>query len=557
MEQYLLSEPGLRRQDLDTGTSASLPRTANALETLNSEMLVEPLPSMQSLTQSVASDAKRDKVTKALITAQLMVKDLELVRKERAVEEQRAWQLRGQLATVEKLLGLSGLAAWRLVPGDVKGFTIDADRIANRQADLQQRDKSWVSTARLLAGCPKDQVEADIWHKVNDFLDGFGYETAESTDFEQFFRISAESKTLKVRVARVRYIMELIEIEEKARRLVVQAIERERHLHLIEDRNIQNVFQQAEFREELRRFVGCIAHLNSVANVRRKGRDDLGMEVLLDAMQTLCRCDDQEKGGENSEKLAAARILAKDVLDSFTAMREYLREVGRCLERVDPHLCNNAGLVARLVDWEESWEVGTRYVQQEKMLTAVCDLVAEVRSAQRIVPALAQMCEECDVEMFMVMPRLAWLRFLDKPTQLQGLFKSLLPHRFEVNPDTEKLADAELANLMRKFDETKELLMSTMSPKQGGQLQSSQEATWKMLVKRVVNGASSEDTYKWIEPSLREPAEKAVEDLMRDLEAWSMELARHCPEDWNQCCGILVQCLSGSEKESTKAPFRV
>ena len=76
---------------------------------------------------------------------------------------------------------------------------------------------------------------------------------------------------------------------------------------------------------------------------------------------------------------------------------------------------------------------------------------------------------------------------------------------------------------------------------------------------------------------------------MRDLEAWSMELARHCPEarestaldfcflhpyvsvlqvivlavvfatlkDWNQCCGILVQCLSGSEKESANAPFRV
>lgn len=110
---------------------------------------------------------------------------------------------------------------------------------------------------------------------------------------------------------------------------------------------------------------------------------------------------------------------------------------------------------------------------------------------------------------------------------------------------------------MRKFEETKELLMGTMSPKQGGHLQSSQEATWQMLVKRVVNGASSEDTYKWIEPSLREPVEKAVEDLMRDLEAWSIELARHCPEDWNQCCGILVQCLSGSEKESTKAPFRV
>ena len=74
------------------------------------------------------------------------------------------------------------------------------------------------------------------------------------------------------------------------------------------------------------------------------------------------------------------------------------------------------------------------------------------------------------------------------------------------------------------------------------------------------------------------PASCLRKELMRDLEAWSMELARHCPEDaaptpsvlvkasssesgsmqdWNQCCGILVQCLSGSEKEGSKGPFRV
>ena len=75
--------------------------------------------------------------------------------------------------------------------------------------------------------------------------------------------------------------------------------------------------------------------------------------MLTLVVARLSRCDDQEKGtqqcsrqpfhfiwldssrpncaasgGENSEKLAAARILAKDVLDSFTAMREYLREDG-------------------------------------------------------------------------------------------------------------------------------------------------------------------------------------------------------------------------------------
>merc|ERR1719473_1777640 len=102
------------------------------------------------------------------------------------------------------------------------------------------------------------------------------------------------------------------------------------------------------------------------------------------------------------DTLSAARILATDVVESFDAMREYLREVERCLERVDPHLCNNVGLVARLVDWEESWEVGARYVQHTPLLNALCDLVAEIRSAQRLAPALTSMCDECDVELFMV-----------------------------------------------------------------------------------------------------------------------------------------------------------
>eukprot|EP00913_Durusdinium_trenchii_P005762 g5376.t1 len=99
------------------------------------------------------------------------------------------------------------------------------------------------------------------------------------------------------------------------------------------------------------------------------------------------------------------------------------------------------------------------------------------------------MCEECDVEMFMVMPRLAWLRFLDRPEQLQGLFKSLLPHRFDINPETE-----DLWGLMCKFDEAKNLLVATMNKKQGGQLEKDlEDATWTLLVKRVVNGANGEE----------------------------------------------------------------
>lgn len=39
-------------------------------------------------------------------------------------------------------------------------------------------------------------------------------------------------------------------------------------------------------------------------------------------------------------------------------------------------------------------------------------------------------------------------------------------------------------------------------------------------------------------------AQDSIEDMMRALEPWSMELQRHCPDDWNQCSSILVQCLT-------------
>merc|ERR550534_855474 len=113
------------------------------------------------------------------------------------------------------------------------------------------------------------------------------------------------------------------------------------------------------------------------------------------------------------------------------AFRSYLARVGACIEHVDPHLCNNPGLVARLVDWETSWEVGARYVRQTHLLDAVCDLVAEITAAQSLAPALTGMCADCDVELFLVLPRMVVLFFAMGPAKERAwLLRSLLPHRF-------------------------------------------------------------------------------------------------------------------------------
>jgi len=362
-----------------------------------------------------------------------------------------------------------------------------------------------------------------------------------------------------------KYITELIDIEEKARRLVVQAIDHERSLQLLEAHHSESEVLQnlPDYHEDQKRLVSSIAHLNSVANIRRKGRDDLGADVLVDAFATLRRCDAANRDSESTEMLSAARILATDVVESFQAMRDYLREVERCLERVDPHLCNNVGLVARLVDWEESWEVGARYVQHEKLMDAICDLVAEIRVAQRLVPPLRAMCEECDVELFLVLPRIIWLRFLANPLQLMELLKSLLPHRFAEPKDrlcdVGQLWDAELEAFIQKFLCTRQLLVGAL-PGGGAapDAERNERLAWEVLVKRVVRGAvGKEDACSCLAPTLRDGASEAVEGLMHELEKWSIELQRHCPEDWNQCSAILVQCLTGGTQKQKQSPFRV
>lgn len=101
--------------------------------------------------------------------------------------------------------------------------------------------------------------------------------------------------------------------------------------------------------------MGCISYLNSVANFRRKGRDDLPADVLFNAVRTIQRCDLAEKrlgragAGLGAPGTARARSSrprrARSAgtswsrwvekgrggrARSFVAMRVYLREIGKC-----------------------------------------------------------------------------------------------------------------------------------------------------------------------------------------------------------------------------------
>jgi len=367
-----------------------------------------------------------------------------------------------------------------------------------------------------------------------------------------------------------KYIGELIAIEERARRLVVAAIGHDVRLQAREALQDEAILlTDPAYKQELVLLVGALARLNSVANVRRKGRDDLSAMVLLGAMGALQRCKQAFRAGQSggavdnivsadggaAEALEAARILAMDVVESFRAMRNYLRQVSSCLERVDPHLGNNAGLVDRLVDLEESWEVGARYVQNKQLFIDVCALVAELRAAQRLVPDFARMCDECSAELFMVLPRLIWLRFLAAPAAHMELVASLLPHRFPRASQTAAW-DAEIDGLVCRFRQAEQHFAEIALAPQGWDTEAILRSGYAYLIRRAVAGAGELERQGSAGTGLPAAARTAVEELMREIERWSIELQRHFPEDWNQCSAVLLRCLEGARGDGSEAQER-
>lgn len=310
------------------------------------------------------------------------------------------------------------------------------------------------------------------------------------------------------------YILELMSIEDKARSWLVQAIRCEAELATFETQQQRFVGSQRH-RDLQQQFVKCLGKLNSVANGQGKGRDNFDCQVLERAkvvLQTYKRHNDTFAS-------ETAHALATEVEESFEAMRRYLREVSTCLECVDPHLCKNAGLVARLVDVEESWDLGALYVQREKTLDALCDWVSQIKVAQGLSPSFMAMCENCDVEMFLVMPRLIWLCFLRNAEGQSELMSTLIPSRFVGG------CNVELMTLCKRFQE----IQAT--------------TTWETLLQKAIVGPSSKNDI--------------LDAFMLELERWSMELQRNSPKDWNQCSSVVMQCLTGGPQKERDSEFNV
>lgn len=448
-----------------------------------------------------------------------------------------------------------------LFPSETQNYSVDI-----LQASQEQSKDVWVNSESF-------EISAGTLHSARDLQKSFAavcnslerWRTEEDPVFApKPAHLELRRLLLSLDLAwadfEMRYVNELIDIERYAKNHLVRAIEAEQNMRALEDNpwKKKQALWCPEYIRRTKTFLASLAKLNRISNPSCNGRCELSAKVLLNALKIIRRCNIVEKAGGDCrirEQKAAAQALFLYTTRPLDAMRNYLVQVKEFMGHVNPHLGQNEGLVTRLVELEEAWGgLGARYIQSLDLLTGFSDVVVAIRYAQNIAPSLSSMCAERDVDAFLVIPRLVWLRGLTDRSLQASILKQFLPHRFlgltdqtgesfqqalpdMASQDTWRF-DAALSKLVRKFEQVCSTLTTDGS-----------SAAFDMLIHRAVNGSHDKKLYEALEPRKREQAGAAVEEFMNQLEAWSMELQRHNPKDWNEFIAMILKCLSGGSSE--------
>lgn len=160
------------------------------------------------------------------------------------------------------------------------------------------------------------------------------------------------------------YVLELMLIEADARLFITEAIEADKELSAIEQREKARgriVVDTAEFTEKRQKLIQILGKINSVANPEGMGRDDLSNDILQAAEGIYRRISPAQS--------KAVRNLAERIKKSLQDFRVILRKYDQNIEKVDPQLKNNVELVEVLVEFENSWSQGLTYFMDSKKLS--------------------------------------------------------------------------------------------------------------------------------------------------------------------------------------------
>jgi hypothetical protein len=333
-----------------------------------------------------------------------------------------------------------------------------------------------------------------------------------------------------------RYISELMEIEERSLEPLIKAICANKRLQSAESYRETHHQQQClsldeivaheqSLRDARRCMVAQISKLHTAVDSRCSTK--MGYEVLEAALDVMKVAQDAH---DPDHSHWAAMVLSEDVLASFDSIRSFLRDTELHLEDVNPQLSCNEKLVQLLADCHQHWKCGARFLVDVHVTNALDSFIMQLRDMKSSTPAFAALCDSCDAELFLVLPRLCMLSYLGSPGEQRELLQVLMLHRFSGGRPARE--DDKLQALRESFRRTRRVLQTVaVGPA---------KHTWDLLVAAAI-GDDNEFGDR------REAI--VVREFMLELESWSMELQRRCPEDWNQCAAVIIGALQAPQRK--------
>lgn len=254
-------------------------------------------------------------------------------------------------------------------------------------------------------------------------------------------------------------------IERDAKRYVYRGIELDQELksyEILERIKGNTVISNPAYEKIRKELVEIFCKINSVANYEGKGRDDLGVEILLAAEHAL-------RQNDNS---TAIKKLAFKIQDSFNKFRGTFRRYEQCVELIDPQLRNNRDLVESLVLLEDTWTKGKFFFLANDTLNLLIEFSRLVESLGEKYEDVKEKIEAMDADVFLIVPCMAILKslrdkderiymFCDKP--LDKVFEELKEKSKDITIEAYQIIER---GLLDKENEEKALTKAKLTKEQ-------------------------------------------------------------------------------------------
>lgn len=273
-------------------------------------------------------------------------------------------------------------------------------------------------------------------------------------------------------------------------------------------------------RNLLEELVARVNDLNACANARGKGRSDMTVEVLEAAAKVFLAQD-----SISTPAALAHAALARSVLEGFLQVRRYLSAVCDRLLWIDPQLCMNAELENALVAWEDAWELASSFLLKMDLCDAICGVAVHAARACELEPSFANMIDNQDAELFLILPRLVLLSGLQSAPNM-ALAQSLMPDLEVATKDSQIETDA--AGVEHGSSSKRSAVDRCLADLLV-------DVDWDVLTWQVIKGPGN--------------ATGTLEAFLLELEALSMELQRKEPQKWNRCSSVLLHCICAASRQ--------